>query len=105
MTLETSPASILQTLKHGAEVTIAKKKFRVEILLDGQTFLHGNRNAIYMVHPLLNVRGDDTGIRAVRSWRTDTPVLNKTLEPLRFILLGNLMEDITGKKVPAFPAF
>jgi len=104
MTLETSPASTLQVLKDGVEVTIAKKKFRVDILLDGQIFLHGTRNAVYMVHPLLNVQGDDTGIRTVRSWRTDTPLLNKALEPLRFILLGDLMEDITGKKVPAFPA-
>lgn len=103
MTLETSPESTLQVLKTGAEVTIAKKKFRAEILLDGQVFLHGSRNAVYGVYPLVNVRGEDTGIRAIRSWRTDTPVLNKALEPLRVILMGDLIEDITGKKVSFSP--
>jgi hypothetical protein len=84
----------------GEEVVVAKKKFRVEILEDDQVFLHGVRNAVYQAHPILNVQGEDTGIRGIRSWRTDTPVLDKSLNPLRFILMGNLMEDITGKTIP-----
>lgn len=94
---------MLQVLKTDEELVIAGKKFRVEILEDGQVFLHGVRKAVYMVHPLVNVRGEDTGIRGIRSWRTDTPVLNKALDPLRFLLLGTLVEDVTGKKIPSNP--
>ena len=101
--METSPAATLQLLKNGEEIVLAKKKFRVEILDDGQIFLHGTRQAVYMVCDFVNAQGNDSGIRGVRSWRTDVPVLNKAYQPVRFILLGNLIEDITGKNVPSNP--
>lgn len=97
--METSAIDTLQTLTDGEHIVIAKKKFRVQILGDDQIFLHGTRSAVYSVTPLVNSKKEETGLMAIRSWRTDTPVLNKALEPLRLILMGNLVEDVTGRKI------
>lgn len=99
--METSTINTLQRLIDGEHITIAGKKFRVQILGDGQTFLHGSRQAVYLASPLMNFKKQNTGLWAIRSWRTDTPVLNKALEPLRFILMGDLIEDVTGKALPS----
>ncbi|MBC9704891.1 MAG: hypothetical protein H9W81_07925 [Enterococcus sp.] len=41
----------------------------------------------------------DTGIYTVVSWKSGTSVTNKRGEALKVVVLGNMIEDVTGKNL------
>lgn len=87
----------IQSLENGTVVTIGGKKFTVDIPADypDQLWFKGTRGAVNMLRGYTNREG----LFQLISWKSGNPVVNKGLQPLKVILMGNLMEDVTGKKV------
>lgn len=87
----------IQTLENGSVVTIGGKKYTVDIPADypDQLWFKGARGAVNHLRGYTNREG----LFQLISWKSGQPVTNKGLQPLKVILMGNLMEDVTGKKV------
>lgn len=87
----------LQTLENGATVTIGGKNFTVDIPADypDQLWFKGARGAVNFLRGYTNREG----LFQLVSWKSGQPVVSKGLQPLKVILMGTLMEDVTGKKV------
>lgn len=93
---ETTAANIME-LTNGAQVTIGGKKFTIELSEADPSYiaLIGVRGAENFLRGYTNLEG----IFQVISWKSGAPVVNKAQQPLKVAVLGNLIEDITGKKI------
>jgi hypothetical protein len=87
----------IQSLENGTVVTIGGKKFTVDIPADypDQLWFKGARGGVNFLRGYTNREG----LFQLVSWKSGNPVVSKGLQPLKVILMGNLMEDVTGKKV------
>lgn len=86
-----------QKMFDGAEITVSGKKYKVAYQVNDSSmiWLEGVRGGINF----LRGAAVDNGAYTVVSWKSGQPVVNKRLEPLRVVLLGNMMEDVTGKNI------
>lgn len=93
---ETTVAAI-QTLASGATVAIGGKTFTVELSEADPSYiaLIGVRGAENFLRGYTNLEG----IFQVISWKSGAPVVNKAQQQLKVAVMGNLIEDITGKKI------
>lgn len=89
--------SEMQTMVHGAKVTIGNKSFTVEIPENypDQLWLHGTRGGINFLRGYTN----RSGLFQVVSWKSGAPVMNKAQQPLTVMIMGTIIEDVTGKKI------
>lgn len=94
-----APVAAMQTLTNGAVVSIGGKSYTVDIPTDypDQLWLKGTRGGIFFLRGFTNREG----VFQVVSWKAQSgnPVVNKALQPLTVIVMGTIIEDITGKKV------
>lgn len=87
----------MQMLTNGSKVSIGGKTFTVEIPADypDQLWLKGVRGGVNFLRGYTNREG----LFQVISWKSGNPVVNKGLQPLKVIVMGNLAVDVTGKKI------
>lgn len=86
-----------QKMFDGAEVIIAGKKYKVEYQVN-------RTHMIWLTSPrkatlFLRRTTRDNDAYSVVSWKSGKPLVNKHGEPIRVILMGNMLEDITGKNI------
>lgn len=86
-----------QKMSDGAEITISGKKYTVAYQVNDSSmiWLTGVRGGVNFLRGV----AVDNGVYTVVSWKSGQPVVNKRLEPLRVVLLGNMLEDVTGKNI------
>lgn len=89
----------LQTLTNGAMINVSGKKYTVDIPSDypDQLWLKGTRGGLFFLRGYTNREG----LFQIVSWNaaSGAPVVNKALQPLTVMVMGNLVEDVTGKKI------
>lgn len=89
----------MQTLTNGAKVSVGGKTYTVDIPADypDQLWLNGVRGAKIFLRGFTNREG----LFELVSWgnASGKPVVNKALQPLKVIVMGNLLQDVTGKKI------
>lgn len=95
--METSTMANMVTLADGNKVTIGGKKFTVSIPADypDQTWLIGARGGVNFLRGYSNV----DGLMSVVSWQSGQPLVDKFLQQLKVIQVGDMLEDVTGMKV------
>lgn len=87
----------IQTLASGGTVRIGGKTFTIELSDADPSYiaLIGVRGAENFLRGYTNLEG----IFQVISWKSGAPVVNKAQQQLKVVVMGNLIEDITGKKI------
>jgi hypothetical protein len=87
----------MQTLSNGDKVSIGGKTFTVELSATdpGHVWLNGVRGGVNFLRGYTN----RSGLFQVISWKSGAPVVNKALQPLTVMVMGNIIEDVTGKKI------
>lgn len=88
-----TPVYAMQT---EAPVVLAGRVFTVETqTMDSgrvSTWLTGSRGAVYFLREFL---GEDTGHREVISWKSGAPLRDKCQRPVRVILIGDEITEVT----------
>lgn len=89
--------SEMQTIVNGTKVSIGGKSFTVEIPENypDQLWLHGTRGGVNFLRGYTNREG----LFQIVSWKSGAPVMNKAQQPLAVMLMGTIIEDVTGKKI------
>jgi hypothetical protein len=94
-----TPVADMQTLTNGAVLNIGGKRYTVDVPADypDQLWLKGTRGGVFFLREVLNREG----LYHVVSWNSNSgaPVVNKGLQPLKVLVMGNIVEDVTGKKL------
>lgn len=95
--MENATLNDMMVLKDGNVVLIGGKKFTVSIPADypDQTWLMGARGGRNFLRGYINV----DGLMSVVSWQSGQPLVDKFLQQLKVIQVGDMLEDVTGMKV------
>lgn len=85
------------TVENGAKIVLGGKTYTMEIPADypDQLWFKGARGAANFLRGYTNREG----VFQLVSWKSGNPVVNKALQPLKVIMMGNLIQDITGQKI------